>query len=92
MDAKSALSYIKSRSDVKNTKIVIYGQSLGGHLSAVVAAQMEADVDGLVIEGAFHPIMTLQQNQQESLEIEKCHICGPEYYRDSISLRILNML
>ena len=53
MDGNSALTYLKSRDDVKNTKLVIYGQSLGGHLSAVVAQQREADIDGLVIEGAF---------------------------------------
>jgi len=53
IDANSALDYLKSREDVKNTKIVIYGQSLGGHLSAVVAAQRENDIDGLVVEGAF---------------------------------------
>ncbi|MBI4931020.1 MAG: alpha/beta fold hydrolase [Bacteroidetes bacterium] len=52
-DALSALDYIKSRQDVKDTKIVIYGQSLGGHLSAVVATQRQSDIDGLVIEGAF---------------------------------------
>jgi dipeptidyl aminopeptidase/acylaminoacyl peptidase len=53
IDGNSALTYLKSRDDVKNTQLVIYGQSLGGHLSAVVAQQREADIDGLVIEGAF---------------------------------------
>ncbi|MCL2436346.1 MAG: alpha/beta hydrolase [Lentimicrobiaceae bacterium] len=53
IDGNSALTYLKSRDDVKNTKLVIYGQSLGGHLSAVVAQQREAEIDGLVIEGAF---------------------------------------
>ena len=52
-DALSALDYIKARPDVKNTKLVIYGQSLGGHLSAVIATQRQSDIDGLVIEGAF---------------------------------------
>lgn len=52
-DANSALDYLKSREDVKDTKIIIYGQSLGGHLSAVVAAQRQNDIDGLVMEGAF---------------------------------------
>jgi fermentation-respiration switch protein FrsA (DUF1100 family) len=56
-DALSALDYVKSRADVANTRLVIYGQSLGGHLSAVVAAKREKDIDALVIEGAFssHP-------------------------------------
>lgn len=53
IDANSALSYMKNRPDIKNTKLVIYGQSLGGHLASVVAEQRQSDIDGLVIEGAF---------------------------------------
>lgn len=53
IDANAALDYVKTRVDVQHTKLVVYGQSLGGHLSAVVAAQREKDIDGLVIEGAF---------------------------------------
>ena len=52
-DALSALDYVKTRQDVKDTKLVIYGQSLGGHLSAVVGALRQNDIDGLVIEAAF---------------------------------------
>ncbi|HMT27731.1 MAG TPA: alpha/beta fold hydrolase [Bacteroidia bacterium] len=52
-DGLSALDFVKSRDEVKNTKLVIYGQSLGGHLSAVVASQKQSLIDGLVIEGAF---------------------------------------
>jgi fermentation-respiration switch protein FrsA (DUF1100 family) len=52
-DALSSLDYIKSRDDVKNTKLIIYGQSLGGHVSAVVAEQRQNDIEGLVMEGAF---------------------------------------
>jgi fermentation-respiration switch protein FrsA (DUF1100 family) len=53
MDGNSALKYLKSRADVENTKVVIYGQSLGGHLAAVVAEKNENEIDGLVMEGAF---------------------------------------
>lgn len=52
-DANDALTYLKSRSDVQGIPFLIYGQSLGGHLSAVLAAQRENEVDALVIEGAF---------------------------------------
>lgn len=144
IDALSALTYVKTRSDVKDTKLVIYGQSLGGHLSAVVAEQREAEIDGLVIEGAFSshkdiaaemagvfgrifvceqycafksirnfkkPVLVIHSTEdkvipfkmgkkifdnanipKEFYEIEKCHICGPYYYADSISLKIINML
>ena len=53
IDALSTLDYVKSREDVKNTKLVLYGQSLGGHLSAVVCTKRQNDIDALVIEGAF---------------------------------------
>jgi len=52
-DANSALTYVKTRPELSGTKLVIYGQSLGGHLSAVVAAQRQEEIDGLVIEAAF---------------------------------------
>lgn len=52
-DALSALDYVKSRPEVKDSKLVIYGQSMGGHLSAVVAEKRQQDIDGLVMEGAF---------------------------------------
>ncbi len=52
-DALSALDYIKTRPEIKDTKLVIYGQSLGGHLAAVVVAKRQSQIDGLVIEGAF---------------------------------------
>lgn len=143
-DGNSALSYIKSREDVKNTKLVIYGQSLGGHLAAVVAQQREADIDALVIEGAFSshkdiaaetagifgrilvsekysalksiqgykkPVLVIHSTEDEVIpfelgqklfeyantpkefyEIKKCHICGPEFYADSISKKIIQLV
>lgn len=144
IDANSALSYVKSRSDIKDTKLVIYGHSLGGHLSAVVAEQRQSDIDGLVIEGAFSshkdiaaetagifgrilvsekysafksiktftkPVLVIHSTEDEVIpfkmgqkifdnanapkefyEIKKCHMCGPDFYADSISQKIINML
>ncbi len=144
MDANAAISYLKSRPDVKDTRLVIYGQSLGGHLSAVVAEQRQADIDGLVIEGAFSshkdiaaktagffgrivvsekycayksirnynkPVLVIHSTEDETIpfsmgqkifsnanapkefyEIKKCHMCGPEFYADSISHKIVNIL
>ena len=53
LDGNASLTYLKSREDVKNTLLVIYGQSLGGNLASVVATQRQAEIDGLVLEGAF---------------------------------------
>lgn len=143
-DALSTLDYLKKRDDVKNTKLVIYGQSLGGHLSAVVGTQRQVDIDGLVIEGAFSshkdiaahilpvlgrilvkqdycakksiknfhkPLLVIHSSEDETIpfrmgkkifdnanhqkkfyEIKKPHICGPEFYSDSISNKVKRML
>ena len=53
IDGLSALDYVKTFDEVKQGKLVIYGQSLGGNLAATVAAQRQNEIDGLVIEGAF---------------------------------------
>ncbi|MFN8237692.1 MAG: alpha/beta hydrolase [Chitinophagales bacterium] len=52
-DALSTLDFLKTRPDVNNTQLLLYGQSLGGHLAAVVAALRSNDISGLVVEGAF---------------------------------------
>ncbi|WP_276134609.1 alpha/beta hydrolase [Polluticoccus soli] len=52
-DANTALRWLSALPGVKDGKLVVYGQSLGGHLAAVVAADNEQLVDGLIIEGAF---------------------------------------
>lgn len=144
IDALSSLDYLKNREDVKNTKLVLYGQSLGGHLSAVVAAQRQSDIDGLVIEGAFSshkdiaaqmvpvlgrifvkqgysatksikdfhkPLLVIHSTEDQTIpfymgkkifvtantpkeffEIKNCHICGPGFYPEEISIKIKKML
>ena len=52
-DGNATIAFVKSLPEVKNTKLVIYGQSLGGHLAAVVGTGNQSDIDALVIEGAF---------------------------------------
>jgi len=51
-DANAALNLMRSRPDVQKTKILIYGQSIGGQLAAEVARINEQNIDGLVMEGA----------------------------------------
>lgn len=52
-DSKKALDYMLSRYEFEDEKIIVYGQSLGGHLAAVVGTLKQDLVDGMVIEGAF---------------------------------------
>lgn len=52
-DARCALHYCKARQDVQGTKLILFGQSLGGHLSCVVAAMEQSNIDALVVEAPF---------------------------------------
>ena len=144
LDGNSALTYLKSRADVKALPLVIYGQSLGGNLAAVVAEQRQNEIDALVIEGAFSshkdiaaktagalgrllvsekysssasiqqykkPLLIIHSTEDETIpfslgqklyglanqpkefyEIKKAHICGTDFYADSIAFKIKSML
>jgi len=52
-DGLAALDYVLEHKDSLTKKVFIYGQSLGGHLTPVIAIQREKEIDGIIIEGAF---------------------------------------
>jgi fermentation-respiration switch protein FrsA (DUF1100 family) len=52
-DATDGLNYLLAREDIKYDHLLIYGQSLGGHLSVVIANENQDKIDGLITEGAF---------------------------------------
>jgi pimeloyl-ACP methyl ester carboxylesterase len=52
-DANMAFDYIVADTSLVYERLIIYGQSLGGHVAVVVAEENQDYIDGLVIEGAF---------------------------------------
>jgi alpha-beta hydrolase superfamily lysophospholipase len=60
-DAKAALDYVLSRPDVRGTKLVFYGYSLGGYPSIYLASQVRSP-DVLVTEAAFASSEALVQS------------------------------
>ncbi len=52
-DALSAIDFATSLPEFEGTKIVLYGQSFGGHLAPMAGIEREDKIDLLVIEGAF---------------------------------------
>ena len=53
IDGNDGLDFLINCPEINYTKLIIYGQSLGGHLACVVATQNQDKIDGLVVEGAF---------------------------------------
>jgi len=52
-DTHAALDYLLARPDVDRERIVAFGQSLGGAIGIVLAAE-RTDLRGLAVDGAFH--------------------------------------
>ncbi|CAG8601974.1 10054_t:CDS:2, partial [Scutellospora calospora] len=53
IDAQAALDYIKEDEVFKDTKLIIYGQSLGGAVAIDLVSRYEEQVDALIIENTF---------------------------------------
>lgn len=52
-DALDAFDYLQAQKEYMGDELVVYGQSLGGHLTASIGSIIQDKVDLFVIEGAF---------------------------------------
>lgn len=61
IDAQTGLDYIRKRKELKDTRIVVYGQSLGGAVAISLVGQNQdaGDIAGLILENTFMSIRTL---------------------------------
>ena len=61
VDSQAGLDYIKERPELRDSKIIIYGQSLGGAVAIDLVAKNQArgNIDGLILENTFLSIRKL---------------------------------
>jgi abhydrolase domain-containing protein 13 len=61
IDAQTGLDYIRQRHELRGSKIVIYGQSIGGAVAVSLAArnQKQGDISGVILENTFTSIKKL---------------------------------
>ncbi|KAF1845839.1 alpha/beta-hydrolase [Cucurbitaria berberidis CBS 394.84] len=61
IDAQTGLEYIRQRHELRGTKIVVYGQSIGGAVAIGLVArnQKQDDIAALVLENTFTSIRKL---------------------------------
>ena len=52
-DAYSAFDYALNRVDVKQTKVLLYGQSYGAHLATIVGVKHQNKIEGMILEAGF---------------------------------------
>ncbi|KAF7718176.1 Protein bem46 [Penicillium ucsense] len=60
-DAQTGLDYLRQRAETRDSKFVVYGQSLGGAvaINLVATNQEQGDVAGLILENTFVSIRKL---------------------------------
>lgn len=77
IDAQTGLDYIRSRDDLKGSKIVVYGQSLGGAVGIDLVSKNKGtgDIKGLILENTFLSIAKMIPNVMPAakLLIPLCH-------------------
>lgn len=71
LDAQLALDYISSHPLLEKTKVILYGQSIGGAVAIDLAATNPDRIAGVVLENTF---LTLRQVAMESLPIATPYI------------------
>jgi len=52
-DGQKMLDYLMARQDVKNTKIYLYGASLGSQIATHLAKENQTKISGLIIDGGM---------------------------------------
>lgn len=65
-DASLALDYIRSHPLLEDTKVVLYGQSLGGAVAINLAASNPERVNGLILENTFMSLVSRNLGINES--------------------------
>jgi len=55
IDAQTGLDYIRQRSELRGSRIVLYGQSIGGAVAIALAARnlKQGDISGIILENTF---------------------------------------
>jgi len=59
LDAEAALNYIKSRSDVNQKRVYLFGQSLGGAVAISCGANNSQALKGVILENTFTSIFDM---------------------------------
>jgi pimeloyl-ACP methyl ester carboxylesterase len=73
MDAQTALDYIRSHPVLEKTKVVLYGQSIGGAVAVDLASNNPDRIEGIILENTFLSLVCGQRDlicREEAFELK----------------------
>lgn len=85
-DSEKIFEYISNRSDVKNTKIIVYGASIGCQIATNFTKKFQSRISGLVLDSGFASFtdIALSTRPAEQHAIIKMYLTSPYSSKDDI--------
>ena len=86
-DGQQFFDYLKNRKEIKNTKIILYGQSLGTQIATHLAKENSKDISMLILDGAFTSFTDLACSYKpEAKDVIKKYLVSPYSAIEDIKL------
>ncbi|WP_333850963.1 alpha/beta hydrolase [Epilithonimonas sp.] len=84
-DGQKMLDYLLTRQDVKNTKIYIYGASLGAQISTHLAKDNQSKISGLILDGGMSSFTDIAiKFKPEMKEVIERYVVSPYSVKEDI--------
>lgn len=94
-DSEKIFDYISNRPDVKNTKIVVYGTSIGCQIATNFTKKYQSKIKALVLDSGFASFtdIALSTRTAEQHAIIKMYLTSPYSFKEDIkSIKGVNLL
>lgn len=84
-DGQKMFDYLLARQDIKNTKIYIYGASLGSQISTHLAKDNQAKISGLILDGGMSSFTDIAiKFKPEMKEVIEKYVTSPYSAKEDI--------
>jgi len=90
-DAVAAITYLRSRTDIDTSKLVIFGQGLGGNLAIAAATINPEGVRAVAVESTFYSYSTVVDDRRpgDGYSYEKDDIYSGGHYISKLAVPLL---
>ncbi|MFC4164749.1 alpha/beta hydrolase [Epilithonimonas zeae] len=84
-DGQKMFNYLLTRQDIKNTKIYIYGASLGSQISTHLAKDNQAKISGLILDGGMSSFTDIAiKFKPEMKEVIEKYVISPYSAKEDV--------
>jgi abhydrolase domain-containing protein 13 len=94
LDAEAACSYLYSRNDIDKTRIVLYGQSIGGAVAIHTAFLAKLDYYALIIENTFTTLPDIGRELFSAIPFVNTlpEFCFKNQFRSLDKIKLINTI